>query len=119
MSNALTYIPLERPRRDMVCNTHLRVSVYYYKLARPRGILLSVAPCEIDNGFVRERITLGVTNTCIYRTIVPLERGNARKEQAVREMIQAEIDSKCGPYWDEISQVIDACSEPAEVAALA
>lgn len=115
MSRDLIYIPLENPKRGgTVNNTHIRVSVYYYKDARPRGIVLSVNACENGDGFVRE-LLLG-DGPRIYRVIRPMPRGNASVENAVRASILTEIEAKSGPYWDEIKQVVDAYSEqPAAV----
>lgn len=113
MSNGvLTYIPLESPIRDGLLEyTHIRVSVYYYKDARPRGIVLSVNGCENRDGFVREALTVGGTLSGVYRVIKPMERGNARVETAIRDQISAEIEAKSGEYWNEIAKVVEAHTE--------
>lgn len=113
---SLCFIPLESPvRGGPIDYTHVRVSVYYYKDARPRGIVLSVNGCENNDLFVREALTVSGKLAGIYRVIKPMKRGNARVEAAIRDQIAAEIEAKSGPYWDEISRVVEAHTEPVAV----
>lgn len=110
----LCYIPLESPIKGGPLEyTDIQVSVYYYKDASPRGIVLSVNGCENRGGFIRETLTVSGKLSGIYRVIKPMERGNAKVLADVRRQIQDQIDSQSGEYWDEISKVVEAHTEPA------
>lgn len=82
--------------------THVGVSVSYWKDARVRGVYATATPVERKaDGVDIWEVTSGKSVL-----VAELARANAKKFEEAAANVKSQTESKSGPVWDAVQQVL-------------